>query len=510
MLCVANDFFLPTSRLLSSSVNPELELLRAEYVNGSDLRLEHLQAMSTDARELTKERFAHRYPTSISFALSCGPLLRDRTTQEALAKKIGEDRLNLLDAQRFYQREDFAAAHTKGSLAWSSSNALVRRDAARLIASSLLLMDRTIDAIHFIVSAVVADSSLLQRMPIAKTVPRLDKPYRRKHAGDLTTPIILDFARGYGSKLESYRNYAYEDFLLAHGLTRPTQLSSIVSRFDHTQLVYYLRYLCNPDTMQMSTAFVGTQDYEDERVSVLSLLSDLDPTNAKEYEAESRAITQNQVIRGGVSQVQENKIYVDEAALRKWADVNLRDIYSRYQALRGAQFSGSNVQLIQTLREAFKESYVVLSLPENESIDLLIRMLEKLIDEFLSNTQHGLDCYLSMRVRHGSLAGQLRHPLESHQIITQREGDTNQYSRNEYWLNRAAGLYDDDLLRLDGALREFSQSYDQLIDTYSNEYVQIQSAERSKGLFYLGLAENHVFHLDDAVLSETSFEESSI
>jgi hypothetical protein len=41
----------------------------------------------------------------------------------------------------------------------------------------------------------------------------------------------------------------------------------------------------------MSSFFSGTKEYEDERVSICSLLAELDPVNAKDYEAESSGIT---------------------------------------------------------------------------------------------------------------------------------------------------------------------------------------------------------------------------
>ena len=261
--------------------------------------------------------------------------------------------------------------------------------------------------------------------------------------------------------------------------------------------------------MQMSTVYSGTSEYEDERVAVCALLSDLDPINTKIYEAESRAITQNQVIRSGVSQVEENKIYVDEAALRKWANLNLRESYIRYQALRNVAADSANAQLIEAVRVALKHvlpGSVVLELPKNEATDLLVSMLRKLITEFLNNPQHGLDCYLSMRVRHGSLAGHLRNPLEANRVITQREGESDEYKTNDYWLSRLSYLSYLGITSVDQALKRFSRTYDLLIDTYSNEFVQVKSANKPEGLFHLPLVETSVFLLADNILPDTPFD----
>jgi hypothetical protein len=234
--------------------------------------------------------------------------------------------------------------------------------------------------------------------------------------------------------------------------------------------------------MQMSSFFSGTKEYEDERVGICSLLAELDPANAKEYEAESSAITQHQVIRGGVKQVEENKIYVDIENIRQWADTNLRESWSRYQALRAGGIGTAEAAVIEAIREALKQvspGTLVLSLPENEATTLFVSMLDKLRNEFLSNPKHGLDCYLSMRVRHGSLAGHLRSPLESNRIITQRDSEDNSYKTNDYWAQRLDYLPHHELALIDDHLKTFSRAFDLLIEEYTNSYVQIYE-RRSK------------------------------
>ncbi len=70
----------------------------------------------------------------------------------------------------------------------------------------------------------------------------------------------------------SQRRYAYDDFLTAHGLKRPSELRTLIAEVDRNQLVYYLRYICVPEVMEISISFENSQQVEDERLMVARLL----------------------------------------------------------------------------------------------------------------------------------------------------------------------------------------------------------------------------------------------
>ncbi|HEX3987539.1 MAG TPA: hypothetical protein VHX13_13125, partial [Acidobacteriaceae bacterium] len=456
------------------------------------------------------ERFIAQYPGSAALYLAIASInCRD---SQALAfnppslDKIHPDRLSLASVIRNVRQEEWHNAISSSRTLLNSPIPSVGREAARILSGSLLEIGDVHDAAEFIVSAVLRDENLCYQLPISATIQAITKEYRHRFVGDLSTPIIFDLLRNRPGSVESNRTYAYEDFLFAHNLERPSQLADHLEGFDPVQLTYYLRHLCTTDTMQMSIAFAGTRECEDERIKVCTLLASIDSTNTKTYEAESRAIMQSQVIRMGVSQVEENKIYVDESALRKWATMNLRESYARYQALRSANKDGERSDVMDAIRSALQAvapTTLVLAVPENESSDLLVVMLEKLVTEFLSSAQHGLDSYLSMRVRHGSLAGTLRYPLETNGVITQREGQSNQYTANEYWLYRLPDLSSTETRAVHRALQEFSRAYDDLIDDYSSNYVQVRGEAKPQGLFDLPITEGIILYLSNNFYPDT-------
>jgi hypothetical protein len=75
-------------------------------------------------------------------------------------------------------------------------------------------------------------------------------------------------------------------------------------------------------------------------------------------------------------------------------------------------------------------------LPSSEADEILIRMISLLQERFLFDSSHGLDSYLSQRIRHGSIQNYLRNPVEEAQLVTQKDSQTGKYQANNYWLER--------------------------------------------------------------------------
>ena len=339
----------------------------------------------------------------------------------------------------------------------------------------------------------------------------LDKPTRKRLAHKLSTPIILDlFSRYRDDGRDNIRAYAYEDLLLAHGLERPSQLRGKSGLFDKQLLIYYLRNLCIPEVMQNSAVFRGSRELEDERSAVCALLIELDDANVKEYEGEIREITRSQIIQRGVRHAEQSKIFVDIPAVKRWAERHLKESFARFQGLRASGISVGEAELKKAVEAVFSETPTrgqLLELPKNEATDLLLGLVKQLLTQLLANPEHGLDCYLSMRIRHGALSGQLRAaPVEDEKIITHRDDATDSYKSNEFWRSRLSGIEDAQKNELDLILQQFSRSYDYFIDSFANDYIQVAGVERPLGLFDFVFSSVDFFILIDAIKSDASFD----
>jgi hypothetical protein len=384
--------------------------------------------------------------------------------------------------------------------------------AKRWIAECLLLCGSVTEAIDYVCNACIEDKNVVRMMPLAQCAFLVDKRYRALFAGKLSTPVLLDlYTRNHDAKYASERNYAYEDFLVAHELERPSQLREFVDNFDRSLLLYYLRFICVPEVMQDSVTFNSSRELEEERRAVCVILAEIDADNLEEHEKEIRDITRQLVVIRGVRAVEQSKIFVDLSAIRRWADKNLKESFARYQALLSAGLDAGGTGIDVALRDLLAGTPVsekYLRLPENETSQLLVNMLSSFLRQCLIHPEHGLDCYLSMRLRHGALAGQLRAPLEHERIVSQREGPLDEYKSNEHWVSELSKYLSPELVnKIDEHLCSFSGKFDAFVDRFAGDYIQIRSDDKPKGLFELPLNVLVVRALASEISTKVAFEE---
>ncbi|WP_181008509.1 HAMP domain-containing histidine kinase [Sphingomonas montanisoli] len=399
----------------------------------------------------------------------------------------------LLEAQidQAMNGEDYEAVLGMADQMPIDTDYMRRRRVSRAVGFSLLQTGQIVELTNLIANSCVADTALARLMPLADCAKRLDRDVRRRMAGDVSVAIVLDlFSQRFDDTLDDVRGYAYEDFLLANGIERPSQLEGHEDEFDRSLLIYYLRNLCVPAVMQMSSAFQGTRELEEERKRVLSLLVKLDPDSAKTYEDELREVTRTQLINRGVRQVERSKIFVDVPAIKRGFEKRHRETFQRYLALSRAGMGADDGEIGKALEEALTGTPLpakVLYVPDDEASDLLKDMVRWLFSESTNSPEHGLDCYLSMRIRHGTLSGQLRTPVEVENLITQRAAGTDEYEVNRYWADQFGELDVETREAASARLSKFSADYDALISRMASELIQVRSSDKPDGLFSMNL-----------------------
>ncbi len=422
--------------------------------------------------------------------------------------QISVEHALVFDALARFVRGHFARVIELTATIPLSFTAHNRRRLKRLHANSLLKNNDLSICTAYIVQCCLEDPGCVRMMPIEECTAALNKAALKKQANLIVTPILFDLhARYVDDRVRDLRGYTYEDFLLTHGLDRPSQLRSVLAEFDPQLLIYYLRYVCVPEVMQISTAFQSSREVEDERLAVCSLLSEIDKTEASEYENEIREITRKQIIHGGVRQVEQSKISIDVEPLRRWAERNIKDAYNRYQTLLDAGII-SESEIPSPRREEPPVTRKTDALPQvsDDAGELLFKMVSTFLNECFTNSYHGLDCYLSMRIRHGALSGQLRGPLEDEKIITQRKVGSDEYTSNEFWVKQLQAKDRRVAQKVDDRLKRFSKDYDSLINAFAKDKVQIYGAERREGFFHRGIASDQLLLLEHEIHRDTSFD----
>ena len=448
-----------------------------------------------DALSDLDDAAAYAAPAASTGQTSAATQLADMivTGHRADSRHLSPTFVRLLSAQRALVLGQFAdvVAATDDLLAVGQ---YARRKLARIRCESLLRTERLQQCVDETTSLYLADTDSHQMLPIAALAATCKERAPVKFVGDISVPILFDiYSQRIGKKLDSERSFAYADFLRANLAKTPSQLEDRSIQFPREKWTYFLRYVCIESVMARSRQFKSSRAVLQERVAVCRMLSELDAVNAQVYQAEIRELLQRLMIQQRMRQLDQHKIYVDLDSLRRASAAKLREMFNRYQDLRIAQPNGDVVntaEVLEAVRKATagdKEELASLRLPTSPAADLLKQLVLGLRDEFLSSPEHGLDKYLSVRIRHGTCAAQLRAPLEAANLLTARESSTGRYQKNRYWPQHL-GLSGDVAAELEARLNDFSAVVTDWIDEWLAA-IQITTVPDSEKIFDFSITE---------------------
>lgn len=316
----------------------------------------------------------------------------------------------------------------------------------------------------------------------------------RHLCSELALPILLNLYCDNidESEHETTRRNAYDEFLKSHGCRRPSDLGSVAHQFNTNELVYFLARVCVPEVMDVSfDVFPGSKELEDERITICGLLSELDPDSSSIYRDELAMRTKYRTIQDGLRAVDQSRVHVNAEAIGRWAERELQESFSRYKTLLQSKVGVGSPEDFERTAKALLDPETqsganLLDYPDWEGDSLLLQMLESLKEEYLTDTDYGLDAYLSMRIRHGSLSGHLRGPLEERNLIVFKNDSGDGYCKNVS-LAQQLGLGTEHYDAFFAAFSAFSGRYDGIISDLTKNRLQIRSARKPQGFFALDL-----------------------
>ncbi|MGD0626569.1 MAG: hypothetical protein ABSB32_17885 [Thermodesulfobacteriota bacterium] len=416
----------------------------------------------------------------------------------------------LLTAENIYRSGKYLESLQNAEQLVRSDHSFIRQRGIRLMGNCLIDLNRFEAAVDFIVGHYLREPNLLSILPIKKVVEKIESNERKAFAQNIAIPILYDIYAKRGSRdIDHLRAFVYEDFLFAHGETKPSGLEHLFSQFEKDRLVYFLRYVCSESVMDSSISFDSSEEISLERVAICRSLLELDNANLDIYHSEIKNILRRLTIKKKIREIEQSKIYVDIDSIRDNAEKNLTENFNRYISFLQGGIDEENIALRKSIRESADQGNIakVLSfaLPDNEINSLFEAMIIDLRDQFVSSTEYGRDGYLSVRIRHGTLSSHLRSPLEVNHLITQRNSETGKYRDNTFWIERLNLSEDGVRLQFSKYFSIFSSELDALIDHIIKNWIQIRTTNEQEGLFDFRLIKAQIAFLALKIDANTTF-----
>lgn len=327
------------------------------------------------------------------------------------------------------------------------------------------------------VDAYIARGTFVAGADVRELVEACDRYSGAGSIDSLVSAILISIA--YRENLLSLERLseACEEFLDINGCRRPSELLPRITEFGRQRLVFFLRHIALPEILDHSVVYESTHDLEEERITICQQFRVLDPDNETEYAREISRLTTAASIRKAMQTVGVGKIHADTEGIVLSLDDAFREDVDRYLKLHRL-----DPTLLGDLKESLKRDALIINLSD-EAQALFAKLFNEVKSRLISSNEYGLDSFLSVRIRHGTLAGQLRSVYERQFLLTRREAVGDRYHRNEYWLTHLnADAWN--AQALDESFQRFATDVDNAIDEVRDLWLQIRGEpNHNKGLF---------------------------
>ncbi|WP_122563311.1 hypothetical protein [Pseudomonas viridiflava] len=229
--------------------------------------------------------------------------------------------------------------------------------------------------------------------------------------------------------------------------------------------------------------FKTSREVMNERLDVLRLLVQVHPEDEQEYAYEIMDITLRESQWEGLSHVDETRIFVNEVGILRWAEKELRPDYEAWKKAHSL-----------TVTDDFAEEiFHFASSPTKERLDeiagesmsdehkILLTIISRLENKFLNDPLDGLHCYLSARIRHGTIKNTVLGPLDEAGFlaVSERLDDSIERYMNEF------SSYQKETV-VTPALLELSAGLVNLINDALANKIRIRSEKHPQGFISIG------------------------
>ncbi|HDV0865787.1 TPA: hypothetical protein RHK66_002653, partial [Enterococcus faecalis] len=248
------------------------------------------------------------------------------------------------------------------------------------------------------------------------------------------------------------------------------------------------------------------------RLKILDWLIVADEKNKKKYIDEINSINKQTALKDRINRINKSKIFVDthrifEENKRLW-----EEDYSNYLDSRKfeQQIFNSDIEIFKELSDLEYFEKINLDMKKKLETDatyhqellMLKILLNKILDELLTNTTHGLETYLSSRIRHGYTKNHLTNLFYKYYLMSKSDNlDSDDYLVNEHWDNKPN--YSPEQFELfKHYISRFTSNIDSVSKQITSEWLQIKRTKKDTGLFdYIEVVDISIVGLKDSKFS---------
>lgn len=309
---------------------------------------------------------------------------------------------------------------------------------------------------------------------------------KQKKYKNIKRTIELPIFVGLNSRQDTDKSFILQSFCEYYDVKKPSELFEEITYLDQRKIEAFFYVIVSEDILRHYVYINSTQESLEEQQKILGHLINMQTERETLYKKMLDEVFEELIVYKGTKKMDESKIYANDQAIIKYELKDIEGLYDRFMTQYNLLESGPSILVIDNfyVPNMNKNSEATLLATEVKYTDNAIHQVayslyDAVRDKFLFS-KFGLGTYLSTRIRHGVLEGELRSDFVVHNLVLNKENE--KYVNNEHW-RRTYGLDQKTNGELYQILSDFSEQVDNLINVFKSEVLQIKVEECQKGFF---------------------------
>lgn len=365
-------------------------------------------------------------------------------------------------------------------------NAYYSEKLIRLLFVNYLSSNDISKCVSLCVQGYIENQNYINRLPIAKAMHILECSTIKDFYSLIEYPIFVFIAKHCTS---NEIRYAYENFLEENNIEDVLDLLK-VNAFKEQYLFYFLSNICTIDVLKKDVnIYIHGKNYIDVRIQILSYLIENDRRQKKKHENEFSELMKKIEINNRAEQINKSRIHVDVdkiyTEIKPWLSENY-DMYINVKNFNST-VDGININSDSFIEEISRVASELTERMKKEPLlsqeyILVNNMIARITEEFLFNSNFGLESFLSSRIRHGFLKDQLITVFNTHDLISKSVNDNSgKYMINDYLSSKINNEYE--LEQFLSLFSEFTDKIEKKINEINLNWIRIKYRKGEVGLF---------------------------
>lgn len=335
-------------------------------------------------------------------------------------------------------------------------------------------------AIKFYVNHYIENSDAVAKVNISDFL----KILRKNKYCDIKRCIELPIFVGLNAPDDA--GFILQSFCKVYHKQLPSELFEDLINEDVAKVECFYDVIYRADTLRDNIYINCTLENLQEQQRILLYLVDLKTSRQKEFQEQLDVVSNGLIVYEGSRKLDESKIFVNDQAIVNNELKDVDGLFNRFKTIYKLVIK-DKVALVFLSEKTFKV-YAFDSEKENKDAqfsenalsEVFYSIVDMVRDKFL-NSKYGIVAYLSTRIRHGVLEGELRPKIEEDNLVFNKTNGI--YISNNYWMRRyGLDRSMNEIINLE--LTKFSEVIDQILFRLIKQRLQIKDiTEHKDGLF---------------------------